>query len=279
MYGSSSFPYCKDWEANNETFNLKTSSKQTQKHTNLRCVLKVTFAKIWFATSHHFWCLHGEIKKGKVIAVSKWDKTNFEDLLQLLSTATEDKLKAPTIKMANKISCAICLKSMTKASDLARHLLCHSGEKLHKCAKCDKSFGRASTLKQHLLIHTGEKMHKCAQCDKSFAAASTLRKHLLTHSGEKVHKCAQCNKSFAEAGSVRKHLVTHTVQSLSRVKPHSCAQCNYSTTTPRALDIHILTHTGEKPHQCNHCGYSSTQFGNMKRHKMRNHSNEINLII
>ena len=76
----------------------------------------------------------------------------------------------------------------------------------HPCTMCEKSFSYGSQLARHLLTHTGEKLHKCAQCNKSFSLAEHLKMHLLTHAGVKPHKYGQCNSSFSQAGHLRRHL-------------------------------------------------------------------------
>ena len=38
---------------------------------------------------------------------------------------------------------------------IIRHMLTHSGEKLHECTECKKSFSQAGNLSTHMLFHTG----------------------------------------------------------------------------------------------------------------------------
>ena len=49
----------------------------------------------------------------------------------------------------------------------------------HVMTKVDVEF-QAANLKRHLITHTGEKLHKCAQCSKSFGHAASLKTHLIT---------------------------------------------------------------------------------------------------
>ena len=107
--------------------------------------------------------------------------------------------------MASKHPCTMCFKLFSYASNLARHLLARTGEKLHKCEQCKMSLSQAGTLIRHLLTHRGEMLQRCAQCNKSFSLAHQLKRHLLIHAGVKLHKCAQCDKLH-----LRRHLLTHT---------------------------------------------------------------------
>ena len=85
--------------------------------------------------------------------------------------------------------CHLCEKAFTRAGDLKRHLLTHSGKKIHKCVTCEKAFALAGNLKKHILTHTGVKAHKCGTCDKAFTQTDNLKAHNLIHRGEKSHIC------------------------------------------------------------------------------------------
>ena len=91
--------------------------------------------------------------------------------------------------MAQKHPCTLCPKSFPKLSDLTRHMLSHTGEKLHNCEQCNKAFKGVGSLKIHMLTHTGEKKHKCNQCHYSATKSSILRVHMQVHTGEKLHNC------------------------------------------------------------------------------------------
>ena len=55
---------------------------------------------------------------------------------------------------------------------------------MYKCDNCKKTFSQNGNLKRHVLTHTGMKIHKCIYCDMIFFEAH-LKKYLLIHTGEK----------------------------------------------------------------------------------------------
>ena len=74
----------------------------------------------------------------------------------------------------NRYSCELCEKSFTKSSDLAPHMLIHTGEKPYSCDTCSRSFRHLNSLRRHKVIHTGQKPYTCVICGKGFGQASTL---------------------------------------------------------------------------------------------------------
>uniref|UniRef100_A0A3Q3JV63 C2H2-type domain-containing protein n=1 Tax=Monopterus albus TaxID=43700 RepID=A0A3Q3JV63_MONAL len=73
------------------------------------------------------------------------------------------------------------------------------------CIVCHKCFTYPSHQRRHLLRHTGVRLHPCQFCDKSFLTPSELTVHTRTHTGERPFGCAQCGKRFARSGNLRAH--------------------------------------------------------------------------
>ena len=112
-------------------------------------------------------------------------------------------------KMVKERQCALCGKS-SKQSKLARHMLSHTTERLHKCAHCKKSYKGADALKNHIIIHNGEKQFTCTMCSKSFWYRTSLTEHKRTHNDEKQHSCAECEVAFHTYGNLKAHVLTHS---------------------------------------------------------------------
>lgn len=103
-------------------------------------------------------------------------------------------------------TCPYCTKCFTYPSHQRRHLLRHTGVRLHPCQFCDKSFLTSSELTVHTRTHTGERPFGCAQCGKRFARSGNLRAHQRdVHMGKRPFVCTECGKRFAHRGNLRVH--------------------------------------------------------------------------
>ncbi|KAF0039738.1 hypothetical protein F2P81_007973 [Scophthalmus maximus] len=103
-------------------------------------------------------------------------------------------------------TCPYCAKCFTYPSHQRRHLLRHTGVRLHPCQFCDKSFLTPSELTVHTRTHTGERPFGCAQCGKRFARSGNLRAHQRdVHMGKRPFACTECGKRFAHRGNLRVH--------------------------------------------------------------------------
>ncbi|CAN9514993.1 unnamed protein product [Ophioblennius macclurei] len=103
-------------------------------------------------------------------------------------------------------TCPYCTKCFTYPSHQRRHLLRHTGVRLHPCQFCEKSFLTPSELTVHTRTHTGERPFGCAQCGKRFARSGNLRAHQRdVHMGKRPFACTECGKRFAHRGNLRVH--------------------------------------------------------------------------
>ncbi|KAK7919016.1 hypothetical protein WMY93_010300 [Mugilogobius chulae] len=91
----------------------------------------------------------------------------------------------------------------------------------YTCPYCGKCFTYPSHKKRHLLRHTGLRLHSCQLCDKRFLTSSELTVHSRTHTGERPFGCGQCGKRFARSGNLRAH--QRDVHLGKR--PFTCTEC------------------------------------------------------
>ncbi|KAK9518612.1 hypothetical protein VZT92_023912 [Zoarces viviparus] len=126
--------------------------------------------------------------------------------LPLRHTNALSHAAAPGGGSGRPYTCPYCTKCFTYPSHQRRHLLRHTGVRLHPCQFCDKSFLTPSELTVHTRTHTGERPFGCAQCGKRFARSGNLRAHQRdVHMGKRPFACAECGKRFAHRGNLRVH--------------------------------------------------------------------------
>ena len=99
-------------------------------------------------------------------------------------------------KPLKQTRCTICNKNLPSPSQLAQHLLIHTGEKPFECGTCGKCFRSSGDLRKHINLHTREKRYECDICEKFYYDASALRRHKFVHTGEKSYECDTCGKLF-----------------------------------------------------------------------------------
>lgn len=126
--------------------------------------------------------------------------------LTLRHTITLNHPPAPGGGAGRPYTCPYCTKCFTYPSHQRRHLLRHTGVRLHPCQFCEKSFLTPSELTVHTRTHTGERPFGCAQCGKRFARSGNLRAHQRdVHMRKRPFACTECGKRFAHRGNLRVH--------------------------------------------------------------------------
>ncbi|XP_065576106.1 zinc finger protein OZF-like isoform X2 [Artemia franciscana] len=203
-----------------------------------------------------------------------------------------------TIHNSKKVhECNICKKSFSSKQYLRLHQRTHSGEKLFDCKICGKTFIYEKSRNIHLRIHSGDKPYKCLVCSKKFNQICNLKRHMVTHNSEDRHECNTCKKIFSSKKYLGLHQRTHSGEILfdckicgktfinekSRnihlkkcvEKPFECKICNKTFAYKHTRNFHLRIHSGEKPHKCHVCNTKFNHKGNLKRHRISIHSDEL----
>ncbi len=76
-------------------------------------------------------------------------------------------------------------------------------ENEHTCVYCGHEFSRARDLRRHVMIHTGETPFNCFYCDKAFNRRERLKDHCLREH-EMTEEEFQAKATFAPRGRPKK---------------------------------------------------------------------------
>ncbi|WAR17431.1 ZN260-like protein [Mya arenaria] len=124
------------------------------------------------------------------------------------------------------------------------------------CMYCDRTFNWKSRLLEHVIVHTKERPFVCGQCGQSFLRKEMLKRHIRI--GCKDVLCKQ------QTGLVQQGRVVHV-----------CLKCGKVQQSGFALEMHMRTHTGERPYACGKCDRSFTTKGNLRRHVVSVHGDDL----
>lgn len=106
--------------------------------------------------------------------------------------------------------CPVCNKVFQIMSKMRIHVKeVHVREKNFSCSICDQKFFSKTHVQKHMIKHSGERIHECEICKKSYARKQTLKDHMRIHSGEKLFVCAVCSETFAQNNGLRLHMRVH----------------------------------------------------------------------
>ncbi|CAH2014409.1 unnamed protein product [Acanthoscelides obtectus] len=182
-----------------------------------------------------------------------------------------------------KLTCTKCDASFTTKQRLDNHILQKHPEltgsvsrKIHECTYCKYKTTFESELAGHILKHTGTKL-TCTKCDRSFTDKRSLDNHILQKHPEstaslsrKIHECTHCEYKTMYAYYLNRHIMKHTGAKFK------CTRCDASFTSTRSLDDHIIQKHPEfidsvsrKIHECKYCEYKTTQNYRFKNHSRK----------
>ncbi|XP_059056465.1 gastrula zinc finger protein XlCGF57.1-like isoform X12 [Achroia grisella] len=74
---------------------------------------------------------------------------------------------------------------------------------------CGRKFDTKTNLEKHRVVHTKEKLFPCTVCMKSFARKRNLVQHMWIHSEHKRFSCKICNKQFTQNVTWKSHMRTY----------------------------------------------------------------------
>ncbi|XP_059056414.1 zinc finger protein 665-like isoform X6 [Achroia grisella] len=108
-----------------------------------------------------------------------------------------------------KFECQICQKVFFGRRTLNDHTKRHHlKERPNPCTYCDMKFYMKSELAEHMLKHTGVKKFECDFCSKLFVRKKNLQTHLRIHDNDRRHKCDMCEQTFVQISALQWHMKT-----------------------------------------------------------------------
>ncbi|CAH1983472.1 unnamed protein product [Acanthoscelides obtectus] len=197
---------------------------------------------------------------------------------QLLDNHILQKHPELIASVSSKIhECTHCEYKTTHASNLAIHIMKHTGTKF-TCTKCDASFTSKQSLDNHILqkhpeltASVSSKIHECIHCEFKTLNTKHLAAHTMKHTGAKL-TCTKCDASFTNKQSLDNHILQKHPELIASVtsKIHECVHCEYKTIYAKHLPIHTMKHTGAKL-TCTECDASFMYKQTLQNHMLQKH--------
>ncbi|KAG5673973.1 hypothetical protein PVAND_003969 [Polypedilum vanderplanki] len=222
-------------------------------------------------------------KNGLTIHIKFKHQTQHQPL-HLCTTCGKEFKDAYTLKTHEKIhlpdnerfiyGCETCGKKFTQRGSLKIHISSvHNGQKSILCYLCSKSFSSNHYLKIHIQTHSIENV-PCDICDSIFKNRVSLQNHKkkIHNTRELNFKCTECDKRFHNRNHLERHMPTHTQEKKFKCTYENCEQ---AYKWEKDLRNHMARHKGEKNHKCIWCDRTFVDSGNMRKHKLKNHPNEL----
>ena len=154
----------------------------------------------------------------------------------------------------SQAACAVCFKTFSNASALAKHRLTHSEERRYHCTICSKAFKRQDHLNGHLLTHRSTKPFACHVdgCGKSYCDARSLRRHKENHHNNKNKKDGQQDAGTGNKTATVPTVSNNTIPRLNSQAPN--------------INSPILTINTDKPNIKNIPSVTATNITNAPEH-------------
>lgn len=145
------------------------------------------------------------------------------------------------------------------------HTETHKPNESVVCDLCNGTFKTLKYMQKHRRTHflpPQSSFLECDICRKQFRKKTQLKMHMLVHSDVAEHSCKICLRSFKKKAYLKTHM------GKSQLAPSKQLKNLKNSLLP-------VTHTGEKKYRCMFCDRLFADSGNCRKHKLRDHPDEI----
>ena len=118
---------------------------------------------------------------------------------------TNERLPVLTERERDMHHCKVCNYAAKFPSYLARHMLCHSGEKSVVCDVCGQRFRTVSEMNMHRRIHNPIEL-TCNTCGFKCQLKKVMDRHILVHIEAKPFQCPHCSYRCRRRMDLKKHI-------------------------------------------------------------------------
>ncbi|KAK2152521.1 hypothetical protein LSH36_326g04078 [Paralvinella palmiformis] len=209
------------------------------------------------------------------LCVKKSDDESEVDPDKPLDLSCKSSSSSPSpshVYRTSEIKCSYCSYMAKWPSDLRRHMLVHSIEKRFHCHVCNKKYKYQFDLNMHM-----RKSHRLQAGRTRVSSAAAFGRYMIGTStpkdgGNSETKVRQLRRSQPKESQqiVEEHYTETGVPEILK-----CTYCDYIGKYPAEVQRHELLHTGSQPYLCLFCTYRTFWKGDVKRHLVKHHKNEV----